>query len=221
MQSQPYTPGPAWARPSFGMPTQSQGSPAWLSQGAAGPFGRMFGNGATPWMTGTGARAHAMPGMAGGQAGTFGPPTTGQLPLNPSGAQPSGALTQVAGGLNHRPVAPGSPSPYGGGNPTGMQRGYARGGEVRGYADGGATDGPTGYISASSGGQDDVVPINAAGGEYMFDADSVAALGDGNNAAGAKILDELRQELRKHKRSAPPDKIPPRAKPLAHYMKKG
>ncbi len=178
MQAQPYNPGPAWARPSFGMPTQSQGSPAWLSQGAAGPFGRMFGNGATPWMTGSGARAHTMPSMA----------------------QPwAGALTQVASGLSHRP------------------RGYAHGGAVP--DEGGS--GPVGYIQTNTGGQDDVVPINAAGGEYMFDADSVAALGDGNNAAGAKILDDLRQELRKHKRSAPPDKIPPRAKPLAHYMKKG
>lgn len=70
-----------------------------------------------------------------------------------------------------------------------------------------------------SGGQDDVVPINAAHGEYIFDADTVSALGDGNTEAGAAKLDEMRQNIRQHKRSAPVDKIPPKAKSPLAYMK--
>lgn len=72
-----------------------------------------------------------------------------------------------------------------------------------------------------SGGQDDVVPINAAHGEYIFDADTVSALGDGNTEAGAAKLDEMRHNIRKHKRSAPPDKIPPKARGALQYLKGG
>lgn len=80
----------------------------------------------------------------------------------------------------------------------------------RGYADGGATEG--------RGGQDDVVPANLAPGEFVFDADSVSGLGDGNNAEGARKLEAWRRALREHKRSAPLDKIPPRAKPVEAYL---
>lgn len=90
-----------------------------------------------------------------------------------------------------------------------------------GMAEGGALSAVAGLLEGREGGQDDVIPINAAGGEYIFDADTVAALGDGNNAAGAAKLDALRLNIRKHKRSAPPDKIPPRAKPISAYMPKG
>lgn len=71
----------------------------------------------------------------------------------------------------------------------------------------------------ATGGQDDVVPINAAQGEYVFDADTVASLGDGNTAAGAAKLDEMRYNIRKHKRAAPANKIPPKAKSPLEYMK--
>jgi hypothetical protein len=57
-----------------------------------------------------------------------------------------------------------------------------------------------------------------ADGEYVFDADTVAQLGNGSSDAGAKFLDHFRQAVREHKRSAPVDKIPPKASPLA-YMK--
>ncbi len=84
-----------------------------------------------------------------------------------------------------------------------------------------ARGGALGHVMAATGGQDDVVPIRAAGGEYMMDADTVSALGDGNNAAGAKKLDAMRENIRAHKRSAPPNKIPPKAKPIGQYMKGG
>jgi hypothetical protein len=77
--------------------------------------------------------------------------------------------------------------------------------------------GALGLLKAHTKGQDDVIPVAAAGGEYVFDADTVSALGDGNTDAGAKVLDGMRQQVRKHKRSAPADKIPPKAKsPLAY-----
>jgi len=56
-------------------------------------------------------------------------------------------------------------------------------------------------------------------GEYVFDADTVAALGDGSSKAGAEILDKFRQEIRSHKRSAPTDRIPPKAKNPLAYLK--
>lgn len=74
-------------------------------------------------------------------------------------------------------------------------------------------------VKHASGGQADQVPIAASGGEYVMDADSVAALGDGNTDAGSAVLDKMRQNLRKHKRSAPPNKIPPKAKSPLEYMK--
>ena len=52
-----------------------------------------------------------------------------------------------------------------------------------------------------------------------MDADVVAALGDGNTDAGAAKLDAMRENIRKHKRSAPPSKIPPKAKPVKAYLK--
>jgi hypothetical protein len=62
-----------------------------------------------------------------------------------------------------------------------------------------------GYVPGGSGGMDDDVPaiIDGKGparlssGEFVFDAATVAALGDGNNQAGAKKLDGLRKAIRK------------------------
>lgn len=72
-----------------------------------------------------------------------------------------------------------------------------------------------GYIPGDSGGMDDDVPAIIDGkeparlssGEFVFDAATVAALGDGNNQAGAKKLDGLRKAIRKkaygHERQPP------------------
>jgi len=73
------------------------------------------------------------------------------------------------------------------------------------------------YVQGAGGGQDDLIEARLADGEYVFDADIVAALGDGSNAEGARRLNEMREAIRAHKRSAPNDKIPPKAKsPLAY-----
>jgi len=97
------------------------------------------------------------------------------------------------------------------------------------YAHGGAHRGALGLLRGPSPGQmDDVtVPLSNGGqaglshGEYVMDADVVAALGDGNTEAGAQRLDEMREAIRRHKRSAPPDSIPPPARHPLAYMKKG
>jgi hypothetical protein len=70
-------------------------------------------------------------------------------------------------------------------------------------------------------GQSDDIPAMLADGEYVIDAETVAQIGNGSTKAGAKALDEFRQNIRKHKRSAPLDKIPPKTKTLTSYLKKG
>ena len=94
---------------------------------------------------------------------------------------------------------------------------YAEGGGVE---ESGEPNGPLSLIRGADKGQADTVKANLSHGEYVFDADTVASLGDGNNEAGAKILDSWREEIRKHKRSAPPDKIPPKSKAPSHYLGK-
>lgn len=104
---------------------------------------------------------------------------------------------------------------------------YAEGGTVQGplsmmEAPSNTQGGPfVGLVPGDSGGQDDLIEARLSPGEYVFDAEAVAMFGDGNNAAGAKRLDELREQLRAHKRSAPNDEIaPPSAGPLS-YMNGG
>ena len=79
---------------------------------------------------------------------------------------------------------------------------------MQGYAVGGA-----------GGGQDDLIPALLADGEYVMDADIVAALGDGSSKEGAKKLDQMREAIRRHKRAAPTNKIPPKAKSPLAYLK--
>jgi hypothetical protein len=65
------------------------------------------------------------------------------------------------------------------------------------------------------------VPAKIADGEYVFPAAFVTALGRGDNKRGSEILDGLREKLRAHKRGAPLDKIPPKAKSPLDYIQKG
>jgi hypothetical protein len=109
-------------------------------------------------------------------------------------------------------------------------------GDIMGFAMGGGVDddswmhkhpthvaefktGTTGHhVQGAGDGQSDDIPAMLADGEYVFDSDTVAALGNGSNKAGAGVLDKFREALREHKRSAPTDKIPPKAAPLT-YLK--
>lgn len=63
------------------------------------------------------------------------------------------------------------------------------------------------------------VAAKIADGEYVLPAAFVTALGRGDNKQGARILDEMRENLREHKRSAPTSKIPPKAKSPLDYLK--
>lgn len=73
------------------------------------------------------------------------------------------------------------------------------------------------YVNGAGGGQDDLIPAQLADGEYVFDAEIVAALGDGSSKEGAKKLDKFREAIRKHKRGGSVKEIPPKAKsPLAY-----
>ena len=74
------------------------------------------------------------------------------------------------------------------------------------------------YVRGRGDGQSDDIPAMLADGEYVFDASTVSTLGNGSSDAGAKLLDAFRESLRDHTRSAPADKIPPKASPL-EYMK--
>jgi hypothetical protein len=74
------------------------------------------------------------------------------------------------------------------------------------------------YVKGRGDGQSDDIKAMLADGEYVFDADTVAQLGNGSSDAGAKFLDNFREAIREHKRSAPVDKIPPKASPL-QYVK--
>ena len=89
--------------------------------------------------------------------------------------------------------------------------------EAANYAQGGSPN----YVAGGTPGQADKIPAQLSDGEYVMDADVVSALGDGNNAAGAAKLDQMRQNIRSHKRSAPANSIPPKAKSPLAYMKKG
>lgn len=164
--------------------------------------------------------------------GPGGPPMSGgvggqPLPPSPLGAlRPGGGAGGPFGGFQpgrntppiQMPVQP--PVAYArGGNvhPRGCGCAMCMGGRV-GYAAGGYARGA--LVMGDGGGQSDRVPANLSPGEYVMDADVVSALGDGNNAAGAKKLDGMRAAVRSHNRSAPASKIPPISKSPLSYLKR-
>ena len=74
-----------------------------------------------------------------------------------------------------------------------LAREYAAlGGLVQKYQTGGHVRGP-------GTGRSDDIPAVLSDGEYVIDSESVAMLGDGSTDAGARRLDEMRENLRKHK----------------------
>lgn len=68
----------------------------------------------------------------------------------------------------------------------------ALGGLIQKYQAGGHVRGP-------GTGRSDDIPAVLSDGEYVIDSESVALLGDGSTDAGARRLDEMRNNLRKHK----------------------
>ncbi len=55
------------------------------------------------------------------------------------------------------------------------------------------------YVKGPGTGRSDDIEARLSDGEYVMDAESVALLGDGSGDAGARRLDEMRRNLRKHK----------------------
>jgi hypothetical protein len=78
------------------------------------------------------------------------------------------------------------------------------------------------FVSGGGSGRDDTVEALLSDGEYVIDAESVALLGDGSLDEGARRLDQLRANLRKHKGAAmAKGKFSPDAKAPEQYMAKG
>lgn len=75
------------------------------------------------------------------------------------------------------------------------------------------------YVKGDGDGTSDSVPAMLASGEFVIPADVVSGLGNGDNDAGASVLDRFMQEIRSHKRSAKPDQLPPDSKGPLSYLK--
>lgn len=79
-----------------------------------------------------------------------------------------------------------------------------------------------GYAQGAGSGRDDTIEALLSDGEYVMDAETVSLLGDGSNDAGAERLDEMREELRRHKgRGLSKGKFSADARRPMQYLKKG
>jgi hypothetical protein len=109
-------------------------------------------------------------------------------------------------------------------DPQQIMQNMAKGGQPQGGLHVPTVEGRHDYrqgsrVTGEGDGQSDDIPAMLADGEYVFDADTVAQLGNGSTKAGSDLLDRFREEIRSHKRSAPVNKIPPPAKSPLAYLK--
>lgn len=133
--------------------------------------------------------------------------------VSPQASQPT--ATTPPGTANTQPII--SPSP--------LNR--ARGGALDSLNDGTPVQGheATGesrYVTGAGDGQSDDIDAKLSNGEYVMDAHTVSLLGNGSNEAGAKRLDQLRENLRKD--AAKPmakGKQFMKVKDPAHYLRGG
>ena len=100
--------------------------------------------------------------------------------------------------------APVTPAPPASSNPNDMFTAAAQGGMI-GYAQGGLAD--LGYyLGGKTDGMADKIPAKIddkqqaklSHGEFVVPADVVSALGSGNSSAGAKVLYDMMDRIRKH-----------------------
>ena len=152
----------------------------------------------------------AVPGPAGGLGGVGGVAdmiAAGQ-PIPAQLAQGAQGQLQAAGYTPDPNTGTWMPPPQqlGQGMPGQSHGGYQRGGEFDYWAQN--VDVPRAspsvaasgrYVKGPGTGRSDDIPARLSDGEYVIDAESVALLGDGSGDAGAKRLDEMRTNLRKHK----------------------
>jgi len=76
------------------------------------------------------------------------------------------------------------------------------------------------FVRGGGTGRSDEIDAKLSDGEYVIDAETVAMLGDGSSKAGAKRLDEMRAEIRKHKgKTLARGKFSPDAKSPLTYLK--
>lgn len=75
---------------------------------------------------------------------------------------------------------------------------------------------PPRLVKGPGAGQDDQIPAMLSDGEYVMDAATVSDIGDGSTEAGAKRLDQFRQNIRKKKRGS--GKFPPKTGALTRYL---
>lgn len=89
------------------------------------------------------------------------------------------------------------------------------------YAMGGGPLGAVARLARGAGsGRDDTINARLSDGEYVMDAETVAMLGDGSTDAGARRLDAMRSQLRKHKgKTLAKGKFSPNAKSPLAYLK--
>jgi len=106
---------------------------------------------------------------------------------------PDPVAPAVAAPVNPTPTTPATPDI---GGAHGGMIGYAQGGLANlGYYLGGQTDGMADKIPAQI---DEKQQAKLSHGEFIFPADVVSALGSGNSSAGAKVLYDMMDRIRKH-----------------------
>jgi hypothetical protein len=77
-------------------------------------------------------------------------------------------------------------------------------------------------VQGAGDGRSDSIDARLSDGEYVIDAETVALLGNGSTKAGAAMLDQMRQGIRKQKGKAlARGKFSPDAKSPLAYMKGG
>jgi hypothetical protein len=97
---------------------------------------------------------------------------------------------------------------------------YQYGNAPQARAEGGLSRVQSMQIGGGADGRSDDVNALLSDGEYVFDAEAVAMLGNGSSEAGAKKLDDMRAKLRQHKGKAlAGGKISPDAKSPLSYLK--
>ena len=74
------------------------------------------------------------------------------------------------------------------------------------------------FVKGDGDGTSDSVPAMLATGEFVIPADVVSSLGNGDNDAGAHILDEFLATIREHKRAADARHLPPDSKGALAYL---
>lgn len=112
----------------------------------------------------------------------------------------------------HLPYQPPPPQRVSKGGVLGSQ-------EFRTGGDSGTLGQYVGSVKGPGTGRSDEIPAQLSDGEYVFDAETVALLGDGSTDAGARKLDELRERLRSHKgKKLAKGKFSDNAKDPMHYL---